>query len=250
METILRFGVNHIDTSANYGDSELKLGPWMATHRKDFFLATKVGERTYASARAEFHRSLERLRVDSVDLLQMHNLVDPEQWEIAMGPGGALEALIEAKEQGLTRFIGVSGHGLAAPVMHLKSLVRYDLDTVLLPFNYVLAQNPTYAADFRALRDTCIERGVAIQTIKSLARGPLGDLPKRKDVWYDPIEEQQSIDRAVAYVLGQPDIFLNTTGDVTLLPRVLDAASRYTQPPTDEMMAELAREEGMTPLFT
>ncbi len=142
LDVLLEYGVNHIDTAASYGDSELRIGPWMAQHRKDFFLATKTGQRTYQEARDEFHRSLERLRVDSVDLIQLHNLSDPDQWETAMGPGGALEALVEAREQGLTRFIGVTGHGVIIPSMHKRSLERFDFDSVLLPYNYVMMQNP------------------------------------------------------------------------------------------------------------
>ena len=128
LEVLLEYGINHIDTAASYGDSELRIGPWMPQHRQHFFLATKTGERTYQKARAEFHRSLERLQVDQVDLLQLHNLVDPQEWEVAMGPGGALEAAIEAREQGLVRFLGVTGHGLTIAEMHKRSLERFNFE--------------------------------------------------------------------------------------------------------------------------
>ncbi len=227
LEVLLKYGVNHIDTAASYGESELRIGPWMAAHRKDFFLATKTGERTYRKAKDEFHRSLDRLRVDSVDLIQMHYLVDPKEWEVAMGPGGALEALIEAREQKLVRYIGVTGHDLTVAQMHLRSLQRYDLDSVLLPYNYVLSQNAAYMADFNKLFALCQERNIAVQTIKSLARGPWGDKPHTHATWYQPLTDQKEIDAAVNFVLSKPGIFLNTTGDITVLPKVLDAADRF-----------------------
>ncbi len=249
LEVLLRYGVNHIDTAASYGDSELRIGPWMAEHRQNFFLATKTEERTYQQAKDEFHRSLERLQVTGVDILQLHNLVDPDEWETAMGPGGALEAAIEAREQGLVRFIGVTGHGTSVAAMHKRALERFDFDSVLLPYSYVMMQNPQYAADFEALVALCQERNVAVQTIKSLTRRPWGDKTKTRSTWYEPLEEQADIDRAVHWVLSRPNIFLNTAGDIHLLPKVLDAASRFQAgPSTEEMQAEMARLE-MSPLF-
>jgi len=249
LDILLEYGVNHIDTAASYGDAELRIGPWMAAHRQDFFLATKTGQRTYQGAWDELRRSLDRLRVASVDLLQLHALVDPAEWEVAMGPGGALEACIEARAQGLVRFIGVTGHGLTAPAMHRRSLERFDFDTVLLPYNYPLIQNPQYAADFEALTAVCRERNVAVQTIKSLCRRPWGDRPHTRATWYEPLEDQEAIDKAVHWVLGRPEVFLNTTGDIHVLPKLLDAAARFTQRPTDAAMAALVVAQEMTPLF-
>jgi aryl-alcohol dehydrogenase-like predicted oxidoreductase len=250
LDLLLEHGINHIDTAAGYGDSELRIGPWMEKHRGDFFLATKTGERTYQEAKDEFHRSLERLRVDSVDLIQLHYLVDPEQWETAMGPGGALEALIEAREQGLTRFIGVTGHDVVAPAMHMRSLKRYDFDSVLLPYSYVMMQNPQYAADFEALMQLCQERNVAVQTIKSLVRRPWGEREQNRNTWYEPLEEQGAVDRAVHWVLGDARVFLNTVGDIHVLPKVLDAASRFAERPSEEEMKTTVRQLEMAPLFT
>jgi aryl-alcohol dehydrogenase-like predicted oxidoreductase len=250
LDLLLEYGVNHIDTAAGYGDSELRIGPWMDKHRDDFFLATKTGERTYQGAKEEFHRSLERLRVDSVDLIQLHYLVDPEQWETAMGPGGALEALIEAREQGLTRFIGVTGHDVVVPAMHMRSLERYDFDSVLLPYSYVMMQNPQYAADFNALMETCRARDVAVQTIKSLVQRPWGDRERTRATWYEPLEDQDAVDLAVHWVLGNPQVFLNTVGDIHVLPKVLDAASRFEQRPSEDSMRGVVREFEMAPLFT
>ncbi|GAB4520082.1 MAG: aldo/keto reductase [Anaerolineae bacterium] len=252
LELLLKYGINHVDTAASYGDAELRIGPWMEKHRQDFFLATKTGERTYEKAKAEIHRSLERLRVDQIDLIQLHNLVDPDEWETAMGPGGALEAAIEAREQGLVRFIGVTGHGLTVAKMHMKALERFDFDSVLLPWNYPLSKNPQYAADFKALVAMCEERNVAVQTIKSIARGPYdafgGD--RTHATWYKPLEEQEDIDKAVHWVLSHPQVFLNSVGDIHVLPKVLDAASRFDgRRPSDEEMEALMAKQSMQPLF-
>src|SRR5690242_474283 len=170
LELLLEFGINHIDTAAAYGDSELRIGPWMREHRKRFFLATKTGDRTYQGARDSVRRSLERLRVDHVDLIQMHNLVEEAEWQTAFGPGGALEALIEARSQGLVRFIGVTGHGTPIVRMHRRSLERFAFDSVLFPYNFTMMNIPQYAAEAEALIKMCVERGVATQTIKSAAR--------------------------------------------------------------------------------
>ncbi len=250
LELLLEHGVNHIDTAAAYGRSERRVGAWMERHRDAFFLATKTGERTYEKARAQFDHSLERLRVESVDLLQLHNLVDEAEWETAMGPGGALEAAIEAREQGRTRFIGVTGHGVLVARMHARSLERFPFDSVLLPYNYSMMQNPQYAADFLALESVCAERGVAMQTIKGITLGPWGEKSHTHGTWYEPFAEQADIDRAVRWVLGRPGVFLNTAADIGLLPRVLDAASRFEGRPSDEEMAAMASTRQMAPLFS
>jgi aryl-alcohol dehydrogenase-like predicted oxidoreductase len=249
LDLLLKHGVNHIDTAPAYGRSERRIGAWMDGHRRDFFLATKTGERTYDKARDQFRHSLERLRVDNVDLLQLHNLVEPAEWEMAMGPGGALEAAIEAREQGLLRFIGVTGHGLSAARMHKRSLECFAFDSVLLPCNFVMMQDAKYAADFVELEAMCAERGVAMQTIKSIALGPWEDKPRTHSTWYEPLKEQADIDRAVHWVLGRPRVFLNTAGDRDLLPRVLDAASRFEIAPADAEMREMVAARGMAPLF-
>ncbi len=250
LEMAFSFGVNHVDTAASYGDAEVRLGSWIKRHGRPSFLATKTGERTASKAREEFHRSLERLNVDHVDLLQLHNLVDPNEWEVALGPGGALEAAIEARAQGLTRFIGITGHGVTVAAMHKRALERFDFDSVLLPFSYVMAQNTGYLADFNALATLCQSRNVAVQTIKSLVRAPWGDHPHTRATWYEPLEEQADIDRAVHWVLGHAGLFLNTVADIHVLPKVLDAADRFNaSPPADEMQAQTTR-LAMAPLFT
>lgn len=250
LELLHQYGVNHIDTAASYGDSELRLAPFLKVHRKDFFLATKTGERTYHKAKDELHRSLERLGVDRVDLIQMHNLVDEKGWQTAMGPGGALEALIEAKEEGLVRFIGVTGHGTQVAAMHVRSLEKYPFASVLAPYNYSMMAQPDYAKDFDAMEKVCHARGVAIQTIKAIARRRWqeGDDAKRFS-WYMPLRANGPLQRGVQYTLARPGLFLNTSSDATLLPAVLEAASKAVVAPTQAEMEQDQRDEGIEPLF-
>ena len=249
LEVLLQYGVNHIDTAASYGDAELRIGPWMDRHRQDFFLATKTGRRRYQEARDEIHRSLERLRVDHVDLIQLHNLVDPIEWDKALSPGGALDAAVEAREQGLVRFIGVTGHGTQIAATHKRSLERFAFDSVLLPYSYIVMQNRGYAEDFEALMAVCRERTVAVQTIKSIARRPWSGRPATRTTWYEPMEDQAEIDRAVHWVLSRPGIFLNTVGDIHVLPKVLDAANRFEAAPSDAEMSRQIEKLDMVPLF-
>jgi aryl-alcohol dehydrogenase-like predicted oxidoreductase len=250
LEVLLEHGVNHIDTAASYGDSELRVAPWLGDRRGDFFLATKTGERTYASAREEIRRSLERLGVDSVDLLQLHNLVDVIEWETALREGGALEAAVEAREEGLVRFIGVTGHGLTVARMHMRSLERFPFDSVLVPYSYVQMRDESYAADFEALAAMCKKRGTALQTIKGISLAPWNGREQTAATWYEPLREQSDIDLAVHWVLGNGDVFLNSVGDVSILPLVLDAAARFeARPSADEMNDLLVRAE-LVPLFS
>jgi len=249
-ELLLEHGVNHIDTAASYGDSELRLAPFLTEHRDRFFLATKTGRRDRAGAHDEIHRSLDRLGVDHVDLLQLHNLVDPIEWETALREGGSLEAAIEARDEGLVRFIGVTGHGLTVARMHLRSLERFPFDSVLAPYSYVQMRDEHYASDFEALAAVCAQRDVALQTIKSISLAPWDGREQTAATWYEPLREQVDIDLAVHWVLGRPGVFLNTVGDVTLLPKVLDAASRYESSPSEEVMEELAAQRTLVPLFS
>ena len=249
LEVLLRYGVNHIDTAASYGDSELRIAPWLAREPGRFFIATKTGERRSGPAREELQKSLDRLGVDHVDLWQLHNLADPIEWDIALSPGGVIEAAMEARDQGLVKWIGVTGHGAQIAANHRRSLDRFDFDSVLLPYNFVTMQLPYYAENFEALARTCAERNVAMQTIKSIAAKPwLGHEPTRT-TWYQPLEAQADIDLAVWWVLGRPGVFLNTAGDIDLLPRVLDAAERFGTRPTDAEMKTLLERSQTEPLF-
>ncbi len=250
LELVHQRGVNHIDTAAGYGESEVRLQPWLTQHRSEVFLATKTGDRTADEARASLERSLTRLGVDQVDLIQLHNLVEPDEWETAHAPGGALEALVKARDEGLTRFIGVTGHGLRIAGAHLRSLERFDYDSVLLPVNFSLLDRPGYRADVDALLAICAERNVAVQTIKAIARGrwaPDNLAPRRS--WYDPLTDPAALGRAVRYVLSQPGLFLNTTSDATLLPAVFDAAEGPLGRPADHELQHDIAEQGITPLF-
>jgi aryl-alcohol dehydrogenase-like predicted oxidoreductase len=249
-EVLMRHGINHIDVAASYGDAELRVKPWLRGAARDtFFLATKTGERKAAGAREELHRSLDRLGVDHVDLWQLHNLADPIEWDIALSPGGAIEAAAEAREQGLVKWIGVTGHGAQIAANHRRSIARFDFDSVLLPYNFVTMQSPYYAENFEALIAACAERGTAVQTIKSIALRPWEGRTHTRTTWYQPLEDQPDIDLAVWWVLGRPDVFLNTVGDVDLLPRVLDAAERFEQRPDDATMQSLMQRAKAEALF-
>jgi aryl-alcohol dehydrogenase-like predicted oxidoreductase len=250
LDLIAERGVNHIDTAASYGDAELRLAPWLAQNRDSVFLATKTGERNRKEAREEIRRSLDRLGVDQVDLIQLHNLVDVIEWETALREGGALEAAVEARDEGLVRFIGVTGHGLTVPKMHRRSLERFDFDSVLLPYSYVQMQDERYASEWEALASTCAERGVAMQTIKAISLAPWDGRKQTAGTWYEPLQEQEDIDVAVHWVLGRPEVFLNTAGDVTLLPKVLDAASGFEARPSNAVMDDLVARRTLVPLFS
>jgi aryl-alcohol dehydrogenase-like predicted oxidoreductase len=253
LDVLLEAGVNHIDTAASYGDSELRIGPWMARHRDRFFLATKTGDRTGAAARASLGRSLERLRVSRIDLIQLHNLVEETEWETALGPGGALEALVEARDQGLVRFIGVTGHGTRVAAMHARSLARFPFDSVLLPYNFTMMHDPEYAADFERLVALCAARGVAVQTIKAVARRRWQETAEqetseRRFSWYEPLREPEAIRRAVHFTLSRPSLFLNSSSDATLLPAILAAARSIAVPAREELESDVSH-YAMEPLF-
>ncbi|HAE21657.1 MAG TPA: aldo/keto reductase [Spirochaetaceae bacterium] len=250
MAVLEEYGVNHIDTAASYGDSELRLGPWLKHNRKRVFLATKTEKRGYREAKEELGRSLERLQVDSVDLWQMHILVDPRDWELAMSEDGALRAFVEARDEGLVRFLGVTGHGVTTPFMHLKSLERYPFDSVLLPYNYPMLLNAEYKSGFERLAAVCKERNIALQAIKTLAKGPKREGAKNDHAtWYEPLAEAEDIEIAIHWALGNEQLFINTAGDIGLLPLILKAFSSFNSKIRDEDMEKFTRAKGMTTLF-
>jgi aryl-alcohol dehydrogenase-like predicted oxidoreductase len=249
LELLLEHGVNHIDTAASYGDSELRIASWLKRHPGAFFVATKTGKRDYKGAKEEIHRSLERLGVDRVDLIQLHNLVDVVEWELALRDGGALEAAVEARDEGLVRFIGVTGHGLTVAAMHRRSLERFPFDSVLLPYNFLQVQDERYAREFEALARICADRGVAMQTIKAIALAPWDGRPQTVLTWYEPLTDPADVEVAVRWVLGREGVFLLTVGDVQVLPHVLAAAERVEARPDDDTMRALVERRALRPLF-
>ncbi len=251
LDLLLEFGVNHIDTAAAYGDSELRVAPWLARHPDRFFVATKTGDRTGPDARAGLERSLTRLGIDQVDLIQLHNLVEEDEWRTAFGPGGAVEALVRARDEGLVRYIGVTGHGLRIAGMHLRSIERFDFDSVLLPCNFSLWQDDGYRRDAELLMERCAERRIAVQTIKSVARRRWSDDSAPHHSWYEPVTERPALARAVRWVLSRPGVFLNSSSDAGLLRSILEVASgpeSTTRPADAEMRADVAH-LSITPLF-
>ena len=251
LQLISDHGINHVDVAAMYGNgkAELNLAPWLVENRSRVFLATKTYQRAGDRARQDLEESLTRMGVDSVDLIQLHNLVEPDEWEAAHAPGGAVDALFAARDEGLVRFVGVTGHGRRVPGMHLRSLEQRDFDSVLFPYNHTMMAWPDYRADVEALLSLCAERKVATQTIKAIAKGRWGDTDAKKFSWYEPISDGGAIARAVRYVLSREQLFLNTTSDARLLPLVLAAAEGHLGAPSDAEMSADEREFGITPLF-
>ena len=243
-------GVNHFDTASSYGESELRLAPWLVDHRSEIFLATKARERSGAAARAELELSLQRLGVDHVDLIQLHNLVEPDEWETAHRPDGALAAMVQARDEGLVSFIGVTGHGTRIPRMHLRSLAEFDYDSVLFPYNTTMLAGDQYRADVEELLQVCAAQNVAAQTIKSIARGRW---PENHDgarfSWYEPLEDPGAIDRATRSVLANPQLFLNTTSDARKLATIFEAAASGLPAPSPEELQADIDTFGITPLF-
>jgi aryl-alcohol dehydrogenase-like predicted oxidoreductase len=245
------YGVNHIDTAPMYRNAEKVIGPWLAEHRDDFFVATKTRKRSRDDALADLKRSLERLHTDHIDLWQMHGLTNSAGWEKAMGSKGTLAAFIKARDEGHVRFLGVTGHGTKAPAMHKLSLERFNFDSILLPYNYTLMQNQKYAADFHELVELCRKRKVAVQTIKSVARVPWKGREKTYNTYfYEPLSTQNAIDKSVHWALGCQDSFLISAGDLQILPKVLNAADRFRTRPSDEEMNALVNEQGIEPIFS
>lgn len=251
LDLIVAHGVNHVDVAAGYGNgrAESHLAPWLVRHRSSIFLATKTGERTGDAARRELESSLTRMGVDSVDLIQLHNLVEPNEWDVAHARGGAVDALFAARDEGLVRFVGVTGHGRRIPGVHLRSLAARDYDSVLFPYNHTMLAMADYRNDVEALLALCADRNVAVQTIKAIARGRWGDGDVKKFSWYEPISDPAAIGRAVRFVLSNDQVFLNSTSDARLLPMLFAAAEGDLRCPDEAEMAADELEFGVTALF-
>ena len=250
MEQVIAAGVNHIDVAPSYGMAEERLGPWLARERDRFFLGCKTMERTKAGAADELRRSLERLRVDSFDLYQIHAITTRDELDQVTRPGGALEAILDARAEGLTRFIGITGHGLDVPAIFLEALRRFDFDSVLFPINFVLYADPAYRRDAEELLRQCRARDVGTMIIKTVARGPWGDRPKTYTTWYEPFDDADHIQQSVNFALSQDVTGLCTAGDVTILPLFLEACERFAPMSADEQEALIATATEYEPLFT
>ena len=250
LEILLEHGVNHIDAGRIYRNAEGLIGSWMKKHRDDFFVATKSRSRTYEGAWKDLRRSLDRLRVDHIDLWQVHGLTNQAGWEKAMGPGGALEALTEARQKGLVLYLGVTGHGNRAAAMHLQSLERFDFDSVLLPYNYCQMRIASYAVEFHKLIELCRKRSIAVQTMKSIAWRPIGNRQRKHNTYfYEPLESEGAIEKSVHWAMGLQGSFVITAGDMQFVPRMLESAEKYEQRPSDEEMNLLVNEHGIQQVF-
>lgn len=250
IESVLAHGVNHIDVAPSYHAAELRLGPWLERHRDRFFLGGKTMERTGRGVREELERSLERLRVARLDLYQLHAVETMEQLAACLGPGGALEAILQAREEGLTRYIGITSHGLQAPAVEVAALERFDLDSVLFPLNFKLWSNDAYRRDAETLLGLARTRDVGTMVIKSLVRGPWGDRAPSYHTWYEPFDEPPAMERALRFALSQAVTGIISAGDARLLPAILDLAERF-QPMNEAEQQELvATAAAFEPLFT
>jgi aryl-alcohol dehydrogenase-like predicted oxidoreductase len=231
VQLALDAGINHFDVAASYGDAELRLGPWMGRIRDRIFLATKTGLRDRDDAWAQVNRSLERLETDRLDLIQIHAVGDLEELDLVTRPGGSLEAVVRARDEGLAAAIGITGHGHQAPATHTEALARFPFDTVLTPLNWVLGQDPAYVADYQALVAEVQAQDAGLMIIKAASRR---NWPEQANhaytTWYEPFDDQERIDAAVAWVLSQPEVTgIATPGDVRLLPLVIEAERRLAQ---------------------
>lgn len=249
MERVIAAGINHIDVAPSYGVAEERLGPWLANERKRFFVGCKTMERTQEGAAAELRRSLERLRIDSFDLYQIHAVTSIEELDAATRPGSALDAILDAKADGLTRYVGITGHGANSPAVFIEALRRFDFDSALFPLNYIQYANSTYRQNATELLKQCSERDVGTMIIKSITRGPWGDRPHIHTTWYEPFTDPDHIQQAVNFVLSQNVTGLCTVGDTKVLPLVIDACERFAPMDTAEQEALIASANQYQPLF-
>ena len=250
MELSLAHGINHIDIAPSYGEAELRVGPWMKTHRADFFLGCKTTERTKQGAWDELRRSLDRLQTDHFDLYQMHSLKSAEDVDAALGPGGAIEAFVDARAQGLTKYLGITGHGLHIAATHAHALGKFDFDSVLFPVNPVLWANDVYRRDVERLLALVRGRDLGAMAIKAWTKGPWGERPRAYATWYEPFDDAPSQAEVMRFALSHSGVTgLCTAGDTRLLPNILEAAEGFT-PLSDLEQAELVRRSAQfEPLF-
>jgi predicted aldo/keto reductase-like oxidoreductase len=250
VELLLEHGVNHIDVAPSYGDAELRLGPWLEKTRDQFFLGCKTQLRGKLEARQELLRSLERLRVDHFDLYQLHAVTTLEELDQCLAPGGSLEAIVDARDEGLTRFIGITSHGLEAPAVQIAALERFDFDSLLFTLNFQLWADEAYRRDVQALLELAEERDLGTMVIKTWARGPWGDAEQRYHTWYEPFDEESMVEKALRFNLSQPVTGVISAGDARLLPMILNAAERFEPMDAKEQAQLVATAGKYQPLFT
>lgn len=249
IERMIAAGVNHIDIAPSYGEAELRMGPWMPEIRKDFFLGCKTTERDAGDARAEMEQSLKRLRTDSFDLFQLHAVTSFEELDACTRRGGALEAIIKAREEGLTSYIGITGHGNRSPAVFLEALRRFDFDSILFPLNPVQMRDPVYRKDAETLIAACRERNVGTMIIKTVAKQPWGDREQSYDTWYEPFDRLAEIQQGVNFALSHDVTGLCTAGDVNVLPLFLDACAQFKPMDTGEREALIEQQAAFATIF-
>ena len=252
LELAFAAGINHYDFAAGYGSgmAETRMGPWLERHREQVFIGTKTSQRSYAAAWAEINRSLALLRCEQIDLAQIHGVTDDDDLDAATGPEGALEAMRRARDEGLTRHIGITGHGLQAPRLYYEALERFDFDSVLFPINPVLFANAEYRGHAERLLARCQERDVGVMAIKSIAKGPWGAQAKRWHTWYEPWETQERIQQSVNFALSQPGVTgIPMAGETVLLPQLLQAAENFRPLTHEEQAALIAGSAELEPIF-
>jgi predicted aldo/keto reductase-like oxidoreductase len=250
MEYVLSTEINHIDVAPGYGQAEERLGPCLAKERDRFFIGCKTQERIKNMAAKELRQSLETLQVERFDLFQLHAVTSMDDLDQVTAKGGALEAILEAKEEGLVQYIGITGHGLDVPKVFLEALNRFDFDTVLFPINFILYADQDYRESANALLAECANRDVGTMIIKSIARGPWGERNKTHTTWYRPFSDAEWIQKSINFALSQPITGICTAADVTLLPLVIDACEKYSPLNANGQEELIARADEFEQLFT
>jgi aryl-alcohol dehydrogenase-like predicted oxidoreductase len=250
LEQIIEAGVNHIDVAPSYGQAEERIGPWMPRERNRFFLGCKTTERTKDGAWNEMQRSLKRLQTETFDLYQLHAITTMEELDAVTMKGGALEAFIDARERGLTRFIGITGHGADAPQIYLEALRRFDFDSILFPLNFVQMANPEYRKHAEELIATCKAKDVGTMIIKAITKAPWGERPHTATTWYEPFDKMDEIQRALNFALSYDVTGFCTAGDTNILPMVLEACENFKRLTAAELEEVIRSGKEYEPLFS
>ena len=250
MEMVIEAGINHIDVAPSYGQAEERIGPWMPRERQRFFLGCKTMERTKEGAWDEMQQSFKRLQTDHFDLYQLHAVTNMEELDACTMQGGALEAVVEARQQGLIRHIGITGHGVDVPRLFVEALKRFDFDSVTFPLNFVQMSNPKFRKDAEALIALCQENDVGTMIIKTVTKGPWGEKEKTATTWYEPFDQQEEVQDAVNFALSYEVTGLCTAGDIKVLPMVLNACQNFSPLNDTQREAMIKSGQQLEPLFT